>query len=105
MTTGAPLSSTNITLDRRLFTLALLLSTWVPMAFFITVGSLGTLGGRLDMAKATLLVVGGAHVAATLMLYVDKRFLSLRSSECSSRGTPARSRALVPEVPVTSPVG
>jgi hypothetical protein len=77
MTTGTSLSSANLTLDRRLFTLALLLSTWVPMVFFITVGSLGTLGGRLDTAKATLLFVGGAHVAATLMLYVDKRFLSL----------------------------
>jgi hypothetical protein len=60
-----------------MFTLALLLSTWIPMAFFLAVGSLGSPGPGLDAVKAALLFIGGVHVAATLLLYVDRKFLRL----------------------------
>src|SRR5262249_49993396 len=55
---------------RRSFTLALLLGTWLPMAFFLTVGSMPGPGAG-DGIKAALLAIGGVHVAATLILYVD----------------------------------
>ena len=60
-----------------MFTLALLLSTWIPMAFFLAVGSVGSPGGGVDTVKAGLLFIGGVHVAATLLLYVDRKFLRL----------------------------
>jgi hypothetical protein len=77
MTTGRPFSSTHAQLERGLFTLALLLSTWIPMAFFIAVGSVGKPAGGLDTIKTALMFIGGVHVAATLLLYVDKKFLGL----------------------------
>ena len=77
MTTGPPFSSARADLKRRLFTLALLLSTWIPMAFFIGLGSLGKPVGGLETARTALLFIGGFHVAVTLILYLDKRFLRL----------------------------
>ena len=63
-----------------MFTLALLLSTWTPMAFFVAIGSLGTKpAGGVETVRTALLLVGGLHVAATLLLYVDKKFLRLAS--------------------------
>jgi hypothetical protein len=76
MTTDLPPSSLP---QRRLFMLALLLGTWIPMAFFLTVGSLGTPGGGLGATRTALLFVGGLHVTATLLLYVDKKFLRVVS--------------------------
>jgi hypothetical protein len=70
-----PMRSTGIPLGRGLFMLALLLATWAPITFFLAVGSLSKPGGGLEAIKAALLLVGGIHVAATLILYVDRTFL------------------------------
>lgn len=77
-------------LGRQVFPFALLLSTWIPMVFFIgvgsfgtpgTLGTLGTLGSGLHTIRAALLFVGGLHVASTLILYLDKEFLRLVRAE------------------------
>ena len=47
------------------------------MGFFFVVGSVEKPGGGLEIAKAALLFIGGFHVSATLLLYVDKTFLPL----------------------------
>ena len=60
-----------------MFTLALLLSTWIPMAFFLAVGSLGEPTGGLGSVKVFLLFLGGVHVPVTLLLYTDRKFLPL----------------------------
>src|SRR5687768_13876487 len=74
---GARSTALGFTRERWLFTLALLLTTWIPMGFFCVVGSVEKPGGGLEIAKAALLFIGGFHVAATLVLYVDKTFLPL----------------------------
>ena len=57
-----------------IFLVGLLLSTWVPMAFFLLSsrieGSLYGFGGM----KTALLFLGTAHVPATIFFYVDKDF-------------------------------
>jgi hypothetical protein len=63
--------------QRRLFTLALLLTTWIPMLFFMAMGSITEPAAGLGMVKAVLLYVGGVHVASTLLLYLDKTFAPL----------------------------
>lgn len=68
---------------RRWFTSALLLSTWIPMAFFLAVGSLGEPTGSLERVKTTLLFLGGVHVPATLLLYTDRKFLALAREDTS----------------------
>jgi hypothetical protein len=70
-------SSGDANLKRQLFTLSLLFSTWIPMAFFIAVGSFGTPNLGLQTTKTILLFLSGIHVPATLLLYVDKEFLGL----------------------------
>lgn len=62
---------------KRWFVLALLLSTWVPMAFFITLGHFGATSGGIEGIKGVLLFLGTAHVPATLFFYTDKDFSSV----------------------------
>ena len=47
------------------------------MAFFLGVGVIGTSGVGVPTTQAILLILGGVHVPATLLLYVDKEFLRL----------------------------
>jgi hypothetical protein len=77
MATTLAYSSATVGLQRWLFTLALLLATWIPMLFFVAVGSVAKPTGGLEAVKAALLYVGGVHVAATLILYLDKTFAPL----------------------------
>lgn len=81
MATEHQFSGESAALKRRLFTLALLLSTWIPIGCFIAVGFSDTPGPGLQVAKATLVFINGLHVAATLGLYVDKQFLRLIREE------------------------
>jgi hypothetical protein len=62
---------------RRVFTLALLLGTWIPMAFFIAVSAFGTPDVGLHTIRSVLIFLGLVHVPATLILYVDRDFLRL----------------------------
>jgi hypothetical protein len=56
------------------FLVSLLLSTWLPMAFFLLSSRLeGSLYGFAGM-KSALLFLGTAHVPATIFFYVDKDF-------------------------------
>lgn len=65
---------------RRWFLVSLLVSTWVPIAFFILIApSLGQTGGLANL-KAVFLFLGTAHVPATLFFYADKDFSSIRKS-------------------------
>jgi hypothetical protein len=57
-----------------IFLVALLLSTWVPMAFFLFSSSIqSSLYGYAGM-KTLLLFLGTAHVPATIFFYLDKDF-------------------------------
>src|SRR5258708_28885924 len=62
---------------KRAFLLALLLSTWMPMAFFISLGQVATPSFSLNSFKTLLVFFGTAHVQATLFFYTDKPFLRL----------------------------
>src|SRR5258707_6994484 len=62
---------------KRAFILALLLSTWVPMAFFFPLGKVATPSFSLNSFKTFLVFFGTAHVQATLFFYTDKGFLHL----------------------------
>ena len=62
---------------KQAFLLALLLSTWVPMAFFISLGQIATPSFSLNSFKTLLVFFGTAHVQATLFFYTDKDFLHL----------------------------
>ena len=56
------------------FFVSLLLSTWLPMAFFLLSSRLeGSMFGYAG-TRALLLFLGTAHVPATLFFYVDKDF-------------------------------
>src|SRR6266849_5783600 len=79
MATTLTYSSESVRLQRWLFTLALLLTTWIPMLFFVALGSVTKPTGGLGAVKAALLYVGGVHVADTLLLYLDKTFAPLLS--------------------------
>jgi hypothetical protein len=72
-------SSSSVTADlkRRLFMLALLCGTWVPLLFFTVVGSSGPPDGGVQTTRSILLFLGLAHVPATLLLYLDRAFLRL----------------------------
>jgi hypothetical protein len=61
-------------LSKRVFLLSLLLSTWIPLAFFIFIGQSGTVSFSLEQIKIALLFLGGAHVQATLFFYTDRDF-------------------------------
>ena len=62
---------------RLVFTLSLLLATWIPMIFFIAVGMSGTPTAPVQNTKAVLLFIGAIHVPATCLLYIDREFLRL----------------------------
>jgi MFS family permease len=60
---------------KRYFLLSLLLSTWVPVIFFMLLAPSGTGGsGGLWGVKSIFLFLGTAHVPITLFFYTDKDF-------------------------------
>jgi hypothetical protein len=59
---------------RQRFLLALLLSTWVPLLFFITVAHLETSYFSIRGMKSLFLFLGTAHVPATFFFYTDRNF-------------------------------
>lgn len=65
---------------KRWFLLSLLLSTWMPMAFFISLGGLETENFSLAGIKTILLFLSTAHVPATLFFYTDKDFSQIIKS-------------------------
>jgi hypothetical protein len=62
---------------KRVFLLALLLSTWAPMIFFIFFAQVATPSFSLNSFKTLLVFFGTAHVQATLFFYTDKDFRHL----------------------------
>jgi hypothetical protein len=69
----APVASGRET-AKRVFLLSLLLSTWIPLCFFIFLGQSGVVSFSLEQIKIVLLFLGGAHVQATLFFYTDRDF-------------------------------
>lgn len=59
---------------RQRFLFALLLSTWIPMLFFISIAHLETTYFSIKGMKTLFLFLGTAHVPATLFFYTDKNF-------------------------------
>lgn len=60
---------------KRWFLLSLLVSTWLPMAFFILLArTADAAGGSLAGIKLVFLFLGTAHVPATLFFYTDAEF-------------------------------
>ena len=57
-----------------IFLVTLLLSTWLPMAFFLLSSRLETSMLGFSGTRTLLLFLGTAHVPATLFFYVDKDF-------------------------------
>ena len=57
-----------------IFLLALLLSTWVPMAFFLLSSRFESSWSGFGGMRTALLFLGTAHVPATLFFYIDKDF-------------------------------
>lgn len=66
---------------RRWFILALLVSTWTPLAFFIALGQVTTIGPGVGGIRTILLFLSTAHVPATLFFYTDKEFSSIVRSK------------------------
>lgn len=66
-----------VALKRQSLALALLLVTWVPLAFLLGVDLFGAPSGGLQTTRTTLIFLGLVHVPATLILYVDRGFLRL----------------------------
>ena len=64
-------------LFKRYFLLALLLSTWLPIAFFILLAPPEAATGSLAGIKTVFLFLGTAHVPATLFFYTDKEFFGI----------------------------
>ena len=65
---------------KRSFLVALLVSTWLPIAFFIfIVPTRGELTGFAGI-KTVFLFLGTAHVPATLFFYLDKNFSDIRKN-------------------------
>ncbi|HEX8491838.1 MAG TPA: hypothetical protein VF658_03270 [Pyrinomonadaceae bacterium] len=56
------------------FLLALLLSTWIPMLFFISIAHLETTYFSIRGMKSIFLFLGTAHVPATFFFYTDRNF-------------------------------
>ena len=56
------------------FLVALLLSTWVPMAFFLLSSRIDSSIYGLGGMRTALLFLGTAHVPATIFFYIDKDF-------------------------------
>jgi hypothetical protein len=64
-------------LFKRYFLLALLLCTWLPIAFFILLAPPEAATGSLAGIKTVFLFLGTAHVPATLFFYTDKEFFGI----------------------------
>jgi len=62
---------------KRYFLVALLLSTWLPIAFFILLVPSGGENSGLSGIKTVFLFLGTAHVPATLFFYTDKEFSAI----------------------------
>jgi hypothetical protein len=65
---------------KRWFLVALLLSTGLPISFFILVAPSGTEGLGLTAIKTIFLFLGTAHVPATLLFYTDREFSGIIQS-------------------------
>jgi hypothetical protein len=83
---AAPLSSVDLrpisppfwaTKLKPAFLFALLLSTWVPMIFFVWNARLESVLYGFGAMKSMLLFLGTAHVPATIFFYVDKDFAEI----------------------------
>ncbi|HEY0380002.1 MAG TPA: hypothetical protein VGC87_24020 [Pyrinomonadaceae bacterium] len=61
-------------LFRRYFLVALLISTWLPIIFFILLAPTGEASGGLAGVKYVLLFLGTAHVPTTFFFYTDTEF-------------------------------
>jgi hypothetical protein len=59
---------------RQRFLYALLLSTWIPMLFFISVAHLDKAYFSIYGMKSVFLFLGTAHVPATFFFYADRKF-------------------------------
>jgi hypothetical protein len=57
-----------------IFLVALLLSTWVPMAFFLLSSRIESSVFGFGGMRSALLFLGTAHVPATIFFYIDKDF-------------------------------
>lgn len=75
----APASSQAI--QKRRFILALLISTWAPLAFFIALGQFTNFGTGIGGIRSVLLFLSTAHVPATLFFYTDKEFAAIVRSK------------------------
>ena len=62
-----------------IFLVALLLSTWVPMAFFLLSSRIDSSIYGLGGMRTALLFLGTAHVPATIFFYIDKDFSEIVS--------------------------
>lgn len=69
---GATTEVVRLQAARQRFLLALLLSTWIPMLFFISVAHLETT--YVTGMKSLFLFLGTAHVPATFFFYTDRTF-------------------------------
>lgn len=67
-------------LARKRFLLALLVSTWIPLLFFILLAPLETTYLSIRGMKSVFLFLGTAHVPATLFFYTDKTFAHIIKS-------------------------
>lgn len=60
--------------SRQRFLFALLLSTWIPMLFFISVAHLEATSFSIRSMRNIFLFLGTAHVPATYFFYTDRNF-------------------------------
>jgi hypothetical protein len=74
LTDVSPVALARPELARSVFLFALLVSTLMPMIFFIWIAGREPVGFSLNGLKALLLFLGTAHVPATLFFYADKDF-------------------------------
>jgi len=66
---------------KRWFILALLVSTWVPLALFIALGQSTSIGVGLGSIRSLFLFLSTAHVPATLFFYSDPEFAAIVRSK------------------------
>src|SRR5215510_14043077 len=59
---------------KSIFLMALLLSTWLPMVFFLLTSHVQSLSYGFVGMRTALLFLGTAHVPATIFFYIDKDF-------------------------------
>ena len=67
--------------QKRWFILALLITTWLPLLFFIALSQLTTIGPGVGSLRSILLFLSTAHVPATLFFYTDKEFAGIVRSK------------------------